>query len=325
MLPPTEANYVFVTSSSHAPSDLDVATADATCNARAAAAGLPGAYVAWFSATGNNARDRIGAARGWVRLDGLPFADTLDDLRNGKIFYPAALDETCSAVEGEAEIWTGTDITGNASDDTCTDWTGAGTGRWGHARGTTRAFTYDSNSPCIKAKHLLCFGVDRTTAVAPTPVTGRRAFLSSGWAPTSGLSGADAKCQSDADAAALGGTFHALLATSTTSAASRFSESGPNWVRLDGVPLAASPADLFAARFDTTLTQRAPGTYDPPGYELAWVGAIDPTSVGGATCDDWTAETGRGLNTDVLLAGSDAFSGGEGDCTFSHALYCLEE
>src|SRR5213592_2896892 len=92
---PTDANYVFVTSTTHAPDELGPADADRICNARAQAAGLPGTYVAWLSSSTEPARDRLGSARGWVRLDGLPFTDTLADLAAGKVFYPVGLDERC--------------------------------------------------------------------------------------------------------------------------------------------------------------------------------------------------------------------------------------
>ncbi len=319
---PTDANYVFVTSTLTAPGDLGVEVADALCNEHARDAGLPGRYVAWLSATGNDARDRIGTARGWVRLDGLPFADTLEDLAMGRVYYPVLYDESCRATE--SEVWTGTDVHGMASE-TCNEWAGDGMGKWGDARGTTEAWTWSSTSPCRERKAVLCFGVDHTTPVMPTPVNGRRAFISTGWMVGGGLEGADARCADDAEAAGLSGTFRALIATSTASAASRFDASGANWVRLDGVPPAASPDDLFAARFVSTITQRADGMYELPGYERAWVGAIDPTSIGDETCSDWTDAEARGRNTDVLTAGKEAFEGSAGDCSFAHGLYCLEE
>src|SRR5690606_4557544 len=91
-VPPDAAvptNLVFVTSTTHEPASLGgLAGGDAICAARAEAAGLPGTYVAWLSTATVDARDRLGSARGWRRVDGEPFADTVEDLASGKIFYP---------------------------------------------------------------------------------------------------------------------------------------------------------------------------------------------------------------------------------------------
>jgi len=71
-------NIVFVTSTLSTPGNIgSLAAADAICTARAQAAALPGAYVAWLSSTVTSAKARLGSARGWVRVDGMPVADTV--------------------------------------------------------------------------------------------------------------------------------------------------------------------------------------------------------------------------------------------------------
>src|SRR5690606_988458 len=61
-------NIVFVTSTQHVAQDLGgLEGADRICADRAAAAGLPGTYVAWLSTRTVDARDRLAGARGWVR------------------------------------------------------------------------------------------------------------------------------------------------------------------------------------------------------------------------------------------------------------------
>src|SRR5215510_6780649 len=75
------ANLVFVTSQHVIAGQLgSLAAADAVCNESAANAGLPGVYVAWLSTSATNAIDRLAGARGWVRPDGRPFADTSADI-----------------------------------------------------------------------------------------------------------------------------------------------------------------------------------------------------------------------------------------------------
>ena len=72
---------------------------DSQCNSLATAAGINdvtgNAFVAWMSDATSNARARLGAsARGWVRMDGRPFADTQSDLfSNNVVFHPIRLDE----------------------------------------------------------------------------------------------------------------------------------------------------------------------------------------------------------------------------------------
>jgi hypothetical protein len=63
----------------------------------------------------------------------------------------------------------------------------------------------------------------------------KRVFVSSKLynAALGGLAGADAKCQTLADAAGLGGTYAAWLSDKTQSPATRFSRGGP-WVLVDG-------------------------------------------------------------------------------------------
>src|SRR5206468_3194505 len=73
-------NYAFVTSQRVPTRFQPLEVADSRCNDAAAAAGLPGEYRAWLSTAAHYARDRLAGARGWIRTDGAPFADTVDDL-----------------------------------------------------------------------------------------------------------------------------------------------------------------------------------------------------------------------------------------------------
>ena len=79
-----------------------------------------------------------------------------------------------------------------------------------------------------------------------------------------GLDGADQLCQSEADAAELGGTWRAWLADSTGSPASRFIHSAGKYVRLDGVRLANDWNDLIDgeinAPIDLTATEQVDGS-----------------------------------------------------------------
>lgn len=344
---PEPANIVFVTSTKHVPGSLGgLAGADAICQARASAAGLPGTYVAWLSTATVDARDRLGTARGWRRPDGMPFVDTQGALLNGRILYPAIVDETGTRVPatvGELVV-TNTSPEGLAATTDCggfastTGMTAAGT-----PAGTTRMWTQNGQDVgCATPARLYCFGTDLNVAVATPQHEGPRAFVDRAeWWPGDGFASADARCQATAMSFGLTGSFKALLASATASAASRFDLSRPAWVRLDGVRLAASRAAFMASELDTSPSIFADGTYDR-GYPLIWTGGAGtgtsrPSDVGNATrsCMDWTDTTsnihgGYGMSQ---VAGPQFFDSGGNGGYLCHdvggvappRLLCLEE
>ncbi|HWB81266.1 MAG TPA: hypothetical protein VG755_40165 [Nannocystaceae bacterium] len=298
--PSGDANIVFVTSSLHTGGSLGgLEGADAICQARADAAGLAGTYVAWLSAPGQNARDRIGSARGWVRSDGRPFAQDLAQVQSGRFYYPPITDENGTAIAVPDFAWTGTvdDGTGMELDEygVCSGWTvdepmgfaiigdlGAGPGWW----------TAYGSQPCTGMARLMCFGIDNQADVAFTPTEGRAAFVTAGFvATTGGRPAADALCQSEASAAGLDGSFLALLGTNAEAPASRFDAAGEPWVRDDGVPIFEDGAAFG-------ITMATPIVYDAQGgtgvLAIAWAGTYDVTMPGtdAETCTDWTSESG---------------------------------
>src|SRR5437016_3989404 len=121
-------NRMFATRDTFAGALGGLAGADATCTAAAAAAGLGGTFVALLSTSTTNAIDRLTAARGWARVDGVPFADmpaaifpsTFCDACDELVLAPP-LDEYGNAVSGYA--WTGTTSRGTSNGNACADWT----------------------------------------------------------------------------------------------------------------------------------------------------------------------------------------------------------
>jgi hypothetical protein len=309
-----------------------LAGADAFCNARAQAAGLPGTYVAWLSSSSSgNAKDRLTGSRGWTRPDGKPFADTPEAIVAGQIFYPLDVDEFGNRVP-TTSVGTGTDSYGlTVTGYTCSDYTSTtdllwlgvndrGALWWTEGGGGTNA--------CSAALPVYCFGIGKSAPTMPPPATARRAFvLSSGWLPGGGLASADFACQTEANAASLNGTFQALLATSTASAISRFSLAGSTWARVDGVVLADTPADFAAGRTNAPLEVTAALQY--LSCEVTWLGATDPSTVGSdaTTCTSWTATT-AGVTGNV---GDCSWLGANGfdimmvtPCDQGPLVYCLE-
>lgn len=325
-------NIAFVTSTTYTVSSLGgLAGADAACATRATAAGLPGNFVAWLNTEASPIATRLEGARGWVRPDGKPFLDEVD---NPATFYPPSLTELGDVVAPDGPPAAGGYASG-ASGNECEDWTSvagdayflvgdptSGTGSWNG--GWTSA-------PCSSPFRIYCMQRDFDSALSFEPAEGRLAFVSNlPWTPAGGLAAADARCNQDALDAGLPGTFKALLATSSASAASRFSTEGETWVRRDGIPIVAEAADLFVAdgRLLAPLQVTAFGNY--LGNYGGWSGSADPNQAGGSsTCNDWTSSLDSVLGTSGRvffgsvsnMLGFDADEPCDGE--FVH-LYCLE-
>jgi hypothetical protein len=322
---PAANNYVFVTSTTHLPATFgaDLSGADAICAARAQAADLAGTYVAWLSSSTVHARERLTGARGWIRMDGRPVVDRVEDLIAGRLFYPIRMDE-----HGEdvgvlgARVATGTRGTGEVAAETCMDYTDpAANVQGGYPWQTRVGWTNDSAGPCSTAMRIYCFGIDLGVPVTVVPVQGRRAFVSATlFGLDGGLSGADAICDSDAMLAGLPGTYRALLGTASEPAAARFDLTGANWVRVDGVPLAASPLAFMSGQVETTML-------DPLGVPqnttIATGGA--PLTPYNGTCTDWTTTTGTHVVGRSNTTSNDMFFAGSGGlCATPKPVYCLE-
>jgi hypothetical protein len=325
-------NIVFVTSTSQTGNLGGLAGADAICAARAAAAGLPGTYIAWLSTSGTstiNAKDRLGSARGWIRPDGLPFVDTVDDLTSGKIFYPPRLDEFGNDVGKQAATFTATTDTGllNQMSGTCQNWTstsGAVYGGW--ADGGTQVWTWFSYTGCNAPLRLYCFGIDQSNPLASLTTTGRMAFASINvFQSGGGIAAADTICQSEATAASFSGSYKALLATESASAASRFSMTGVAWVRPDGVAVVDKASDLATDLLLAPLNVTAGGMY--LGNYGIWVGANNLSDPGsGSTCSSWTSNSNSltGIGTSAGL--SEMGWGESAACNANWMeIWCLQE
>ncbi len=327
-------NVVFATSSTHSADLGGLAAADGICAARAAEAGFPGTYVAWLSTGDVDARDRLGAARGWARPDGKPFADTVDDLVEGTIFFPPRLDETGADI-GATFAWTATSASGELDDEddngSCDDWTSASASlnaTRGATDGGTGAWTASGASSCATPRRLLCFGVDDDTPLTVDPFAGRLAFVTeSEKLATQGIEEFDDTCQGEADDAALSGSFQAAVATEGTTIADRFDVEGDRWVRIDGTPIVADAESLATAPFDAAISQRADGSY---ADVTTWFGTSALDEEGTATCDDWS----NGLATGFTLRSGRTVGTVEGDCgvvrdigiiPHSFHLLCLQE
>jgi hypothetical protein len=175
---PATGKKVFVTSTqgygdlstwSDAGGTTGITAGDTICRARATAAGLANAanYKAWLSTDGVPAPSRLVSDGPFVRMDGVLIANNKADLLDGEIFTGISVDEFGNYTSHVA--WTGTDNSGNAATDNCSNWT-ANTdpvsgatlyGVDGNATATLSTHSWSDDyppSPCNSIlTHLYCF------------------------------------------------------------------------------------------------------------------------------------------------------------------------
>jgi hypothetical protein len=332
-----EPNRMFVTSTTYTGNIGGLAGADASCQARARAANLPGTFLAFLSsAAGGPAFRRLGNASGWVRTDGKPFGNTVDDLRAGRILYPPRVDELGKELtELRPAVATGTTPDGVVDTRTCNNWgpvDGSSQQTGGYADAGADYWFSSYFGGCDLQFRLYCFETARkATLIVVPPASARLAFVTDGVLDmTMGLEGADRLCKTEASAAGLEGSWKALLATSTASALSRFDLAGPPWVRTDGVPIVASARDLLTAGkpLIAALVRGArPGTVVDT---TAATGGTTPDAVGKGTCRDWTSAAGTtvgfvGIPQDTSAYWFYYLPDPASKCSSFLNVYCLQE
>lgn len=324
-------NYIFISAAAFDPS-TGVIGGDTLCQTEATNRGFPDAnhYVAWLSVSGTPARDRIQAARGWVRLDGLPVLDSPNDTTH--ILYPprlGALAQDLTAVR----VVTGTDGDGSSVAN-CLGFTSntamqsAAVGRPGSgAGGWTNALSATCNSTDL---HVYCLGTQAVSQIAPPAVAGRLAFASDGvFDPSKGRDSADALCQREATAHGASGHYLALVSSLADAASQRFDTAGLPWLRHDGVQLTTRSSDLFAGTgLNAALDVTGSLTYLDHNDRI-WTGSDQPNTAGmfpPTTCNDWSdaSETGA-VGTPDDTAGFGYYHTESLPCDIPHRVYCLQQ
>jgi hypothetical protein len=331
----SQRNLAFVASTKVTPMELvmmgngdPLAGGDLLCQNAATDGQLPGHYVALLAATGKSAANRLSGARGWWRVDGLPFADLPQELfLAGQIFYGLRLDELGIDEHG-AGMMTAANSDGTPSgNNTCANWTafdgktlmtfglaGEGRGRW---------LNVDYRG-CDGKFQIYCFGTDYNQPVSFTPATGRTAFMGARWVPGGGIMGADSACNQQAQDNNIPGNFQALLATDTFSATSRFDLTGLPWVRPDGVLITKSTFDLAQGAVLSSINLTADGLYV---NDVAWSGNRSLTQIPTTgTCTNWTVSSANAVSQATYAAhGYGLFSDAiVTPCSQARYIYCLE-
>jgi hypothetical protein len=149
-----------------------------------------------------------------------------------------------------------------------------------------------------------------------------------------GLSGADTKCQTQASAAGLTGTWKALLSDSTTNARDRIGFDWDYLVLVNGRPV-AKQVDLWLCNVGTTVTDTLPCIAEierdesgnlVPANSAVWTGSNRLGKSSTTHCSSWSSTsasgtTGKSGVIDYTWLESSTSTG----CTSTARLYCVEQ
>lgn len=153
---------VFVTSQAYTGNLGGLEGADQICNDLAIAAGIPAPFKAWLArGTDENPASRfVRSDVPYVLLDGTPVALDWDDLTDGEILSPIAVDEL-GATHPSGWVRSGVAIDGTSTPASqCLGWTSddvSSSGFLGRIEMTGPGWTQQAGRPCSEAYPLYCF------------------------------------------------------------------------------------------------------------------------------------------------------------------------
>ncbi|HYQ26560.1 MAG TPA: hypothetical protein VER04_05050 [Polyangiaceae bacterium] len=326
-------NLVFVSSATYDTNLGSAVAYDAKCNDLATAAGINNAsgngYIAWTSDSSSDATTRLGSAQNFILMDGRPFGRTKASfLNDNAILYPIRLSEKGVDV-GEAEVMSGTESDGTyaSPEATCNNWTGAVALSDGVLAGSSLGgpMTWGGGGvvACNKAKRVFCFSKTETAALAFTPATGKRIWLSSQYIHTTAAD-PDSHCALSMPAGV--SSARALVAYSSAPASDALNPS-TTYVRPDGV-VVGTGAEITAQTPRSGVWQNADGSYvdEFDNGSVVFVGATSLTANGATTCNNWTDQSGSSsvVAGNFHTAGKNFWNYISITCNVSSRLYCIE-
>ncbi len=336
IISPTIYNLVFVTRAT-VPANLDgggltgVAAYDQFCNDVASNAGINDAdgdaFVAWMSNSASFAGNGI-ADGGWVRLDDRPFALSKEALFAQRILYPSNLDEFGRLVEGDAELWSGTQADGGvAPGDTCVGWTSTTVvGRVGRAASGPGRWSLEAvgDYNCNQQARVRCMGRSLNTVVPmPERPTGSKlGFVTNS---TSAIS-VDSACNEEPDTVPLVARMGEAPADNL--------DNNVLYCRSDGACLGTG-AEIKAGKMATGIWVSHDQKWMVPvpgdsATTFAWTGAsggINGTG-GATTCDNWTSPGGSAITGRIQTATPEFIqTTGTMSCSAGtlRPVYCVEQ
>ena len=321
---PQEQNLIFV-SSERFPADLGSSTAyDAECNRLATEGGINDAagagYVAVVSGPESFLERVPAAARGWVRMDGLPVADTLQSLVDGAPapFYPINLNERGTL--NLNSVWSGTRA-GGAAADTCANWTSREAGSsgsiglsnsvdWLGVRGTI----------CNQEFPVFCLGVTKTAPVVLQTFVGKRLWVTP-TVVTLGTDTVDAACQASRPSGVA--TAVAFIGYTDRPAADVLDPTA-NYVRPDGARLGTGE-DVRRLRLFTGPRVASDGSVIR-SVDGPWTGGLPGNAaLSTENCNDWQDSMGIGISGDPAETDDSAFRSSSTSCSQPRRIYCVEQ
>ena len=171
---------------------------------------------------------------------------------------------------------------------------------------------------------------DSTGTDTGSPHEGSRVFVTSTKydGDLGGLVGGDARCQEQADAAMLGGSWLAWLGDGTDGPATRFVQSKLEYRRVSGELIAENWDDLIDGTITVPINVDETGTPLPDDDDMiVWTAVFhtggNPTPV---NCDGWTTAAETLVPTGLATATDTGWTvTAPRNCSEMHRLYCFEQ
>ena len=340
-------NFVFLSSTTPYSNLGGAARYDEECNDLATLAGINtvtnDGYVAWTSDDNSLAIDRLGStARGWVRLDGKPVADTMSGLLDsGEIYHSIRVDDLGVEHDNES-VRTGTLADGSAAPDNCNNFRSDALGWYvthGLNYGGPLYWTDGGVGSCVGGVRILCFGKTKSNPIVLEPVAGKLIYLSDLFTPNTTTT-PDEVCAASAPAGA--GTVRAMT-TYWDVPGANFVTGTTLYVRPDGQAVGTGAEILEASApgvqatvdnyLRTGVWQTGDGAYAYQDVEsLVWIGDWNILrGAGTGTCNNWTTTTGSGAVGDYRSSGASFWNLEAGTgypnrlCSNAYRFYCVEQ
>ncbi len=291
---------------------------DIECNTLATDAGInngsSNGYIALISTTDSKATNRLGTARGFIRMDGQPFADDVGSLFGANKVWNAVRFTETGEDRWSAGAMTGTYSdggiadTGNCKDFTTTDGNSSSV-VGGQLNAGPFGWTGGAGWACNAALSIICMGNTKNTPIAPVPVVGRRIWLSSRSLRVAAES-PDAVCGGERPAGVA--AARAYIAYPNMPAAAVL-DMASSYVRMDGV-LVGTGAEIVAGGqpggiLRSGIWQSADGIYRSAPFTRTWTGGTTPSTPGtvGSTCNNWSTRAATGIQGFHNLSNSQSF------------------
>jgi hypothetical protein len=308
---------------------------DAHCNRLASLAGINdaagNAYMAAVSGSESFWNRIPSAARGWVRMDGLPFGDRREDLSADPpiAYYPVHFSES-GQFNYAGGAWTGTANDGTVTDN-CNGWTSESGDVLGHTgdHRTLYAWLTYGIFPCNVAAggdglqySTYCMGTAKTAPIVVPRFTGKRMWVTN--TPyVIGSMTPDQKCQAERPPGVA--AARAYLGY-TGRRADELLDRAATYVRPDG-QLVGTGAQIATANMTGIPWIAADGS--TVGLAFAWTGTSDLSILPGAadTCSDWRDTGSTAMIGLIGISDLRAFVGSVslvGCSDESLRLYCVE-